>query len=306
MHRLLAIIFFVALLPQQTHNQSISKDQASHPAASDQTTDPSPAEQSSSGKHRQAETSNYKDKRDHSNPLDGLSVVLTVVIAAAACVQAGAAVWQGFIYRKQSRLTVSGLRVATRAARASRDSADASRESIESSKEHGIRELRAYIGVHQSGIQGHQSGGDPIGVGFSFVNYGKTPASKFNMVGALDWLPYPLPEDFVLSDPDPRPRQDGIIFPKESNPMTGWVWERKNQLTLEAKQNLFRRDATKEIYAHGTVTYEDVFGQPRVTIFCYVLNPHSVVRNEVGDILHGTNRQINFQFAPVLGRNTVQ
>jgi hypothetical protein len=183
--------------------------------------------------------------------------------------------------------------------------ADAARDSVITTSDTAIRQLRAYIGVHQAGYMGLRDD-TPLGVGFTFVNHGQTPASTFNLQGALDFLPYPLPEDFVLPEPPIRATQDGILWPKEANPMTGWVWERDAQrLSVDAKLQLLMKTTLKEIYAHGTATYSDIFGITRTTKFCLVLNPHSVVRNDVGDILHGKSGNVQFQWAPVANRNII-
>ena len=55
----------------------------------------------------------------------------------------------------------------------------------------------------------------PIGVGFNFINHGQTPAQKFNSIGVIDLLPYPLPQGYFLADAPNKPPEDGVIFPTQ-------------------------------------------------------------------------------------------
>jgi len=184
--------------------------------------------------------------------------------------------------------------------------ADATRDSVTDASNTAIRQLRAYVGAHQIGVMGIDDD-SAFGVGFAFVNHGQTPALNFNLRGAVHLLPYPLPEDFVIPSPPKKPQQDGVIFPDETNPMTGWVWESATQrLKPTEKLELFSRSTTREFYAHGVATYTDIFNIARTTEFCFVLNPSSVVRDERGDILRGKDGKIQFQWAPVPYRNSVQ
>jgi hypothetical protein len=166
------------------------------------------------------------------------------------------------------------------------------------------RQLRAYVGVHQVSYQGLENS-EPIGFAFTLVNHGQTLAKKANFVGIIDLLPYPLPTPFKLQAPPDRPSQDGIIFSNETPPMIGWVWER-TPMTESDKQALFSRSGTKQIYMHGSISYEDIFGKPRKTTFCFFLNPASIVRDASGAIVRDGNGRFSFQVAPCEGRNRLE
>jgi hypothetical protein len=198
-----------------------------------------------------------------------------------------------------------GLPELKRQAEAARDAAIAAKDAVDLSRDTTKRQLRAYVGVHQVGVMGIYEDGI-LGVGFAFVNYGQTPALRFNIRGQADLLPYPLPDSYVMPEPPERPRQDGVIFPHQNNPMTGWVWETGTRLSAKDKMDLFSKTTERELYAHGIATYVDVFDEKRSTEFCFVINPHSVVRNPAGDILHDREGRIQFQFAPVANRNFVR
>jgi hypothetical protein len=165
------------------------------------------------------------------------------------------------------------------------------------------RQLRAYVGVHQVGFMGLE-GSETIGVGFSFINHGQTPAQKFNLIGVIDLLPYPLPTGYVLPEPPERPKQDGVIFPNEILPMIGWVWER-DKIDSPTKQEIISPNPTREIYAHGVATYDDIFGAHWRTEFCFFLNPSSIVRNANGDIVRDKDGHMQFQWAPCAAYNKV-
>jgi hypothetical protein len=173
-----------------------------------------------------------------------------------------------------------------------------------------IRQLRAYIGAHQVGIMGLEDD-KPIGVGFAFINHGLTPAQKFNLIGIIDLLPYPLPDNYKLVSAPSRPQQDGVIFPDEkdaatgkANPMIGWVWQR-NPITRDEKASLLKPNPTHTIYAHGAATYVDAFKIKRRTDFCFFMNPASIERDMSGKIIRGDKREVRFQFAPSAGQNRV-
>jgi hypothetical protein len=115
-------------------------------------------------------------------------------------------------------------------------------------------------------------------------------------------LPFPLPEGYKLPDPPERDKQDGVIFPNEPSPLTGWVWER-NKIDAETKKEILSTNPQREIYAHGIATYEDVFGSEWHTEFCIFLNPASIVRDQQGNVARDKNGHMSFQFAPCLGHN---
>lgn len=183
--------------------------------------------------------------------------------------------------------------------------ANAARDSAVTASDTSVRQLRAYIEVRHVGCQGLNDS-RTFGVKFAFVNNGQTPASEFNIQGVVDVLPYPLPADYVLLEPPPKDTQDGIIYPKQVNPMIVWVWERESQrLSVEAKIGILSKTTTKEFYAHGTAAYSDIFGITRITQFCFVLDPNSIGRDQLGNIVRDNDGNITFRWAPVANRNNI-
>lgn len=163
------------------------------------------------------------------------------------------------------------------------------------------RTLRAYVGIHQGAVMGLEDDG-PIGVGFYFINHGQTPAQKFNFTGTIDVLPYPLRLEYALVSSPKRPKQDGILFPNETPPLTGWVWER-NKIDAGTKKEILSANPQREIYAHGIATYKDVFGSEWHTELCIFLNPTSIERDAAGQFIRDKDGHVKFQFAPCLGYN---
>jgi hypothetical protein len=165
------------------------------------------------------------------------------------------------------------------------------------------RQLRAYVGVHQVGFMGLDGSG-PIGVGFSFINQGQTPAQNFNLIGIIDLLPYPLPIGYVLPKPPDRPRQDGVIFSNEAQPIIGWTWQR-DKIDSSTKKEIVSVNPNREIYAHGVATYDDVFNEHWRTEFCLFLNPSSFVRDANGEPMRDKDGHMQFQWAPCANHNKV-
>ena len=238
-----------------------------------------------------AEIRSWKDERDsktqESDPLSKWwlkwgNLVAASASAVAALVTAGLIAIQSIVMHKQRLAMDKQAELMDKTLSETGRAATATRDSVTQASDTAIRQLRAYVGAHQVGVMGIEDA-DAFGVGFVFINHGQTPASKFNLRGVVDLFPYPLPNDFVFPDPPDRPTQDGIIFPNESNPMMGWVWEREGQrLSIKDKLTLFSKNTIQEFYAHGTASYCDIFGVSRECRFCFYLNPSSVIRNQVG------------------------
>jgi hypothetical protein len=165
------------------------------------------------------------------------------------------------------------------------------------------RQLRAYVGVHQASNQGLEDSAT-IGVGFHFINHGQTPAQKFNFIGVIDILPYPLPQGYVLAEAPARQPQNSVVFPNEKPALQGWAWER-DKIDAPTKKEIISANPKREIYAHGIATYDDIFGAHWRTEFCFFLNPSSLVRDANGNIVRDKDGHMQYQWAPCTGYNKV-
>jgi hypothetical protein len=196
------------------------------------------------------------------------------------------------------------LRKLERQTKATEDAVVEAKTSRSLAEDTAKRQLRAYVGLVITACWNLESNG-PLGIKFVAINYGQTPASHFNGVGVIDYLPYPLPEDFVLPEPPTKVHQDAIIFPNDrANPLIVSFWEREgSRKTIQEKLQLLSKQATIEAYAHGKITYKDVFGQEWCVEFCHFLNPQSVRTNDNGEMVREADGNLTFQWAPVAGRN---
>jgi hypothetical protein len=101
--RLFAVAFLCLLLsPIQAYNQPKPADYSAHPDTSQNGTQSSATvPQSSVGDQTQNKSGQDKSERKHGSLFDYLGVFLTVVIALAACIQAGVSIWQARVYERQ-------------------------------------------------------------------------------------------------------------------------------------------------------------------------------------------------------------
>ncbi len=248
--------------------------------------------------HSRGEAAEQAAKDAEQKGTNRWNIGLTFAIAVCAFLQTCAIVGQIVVYCRQTKIMNDALVASVKSAAASRDS-------VRIASDTAVRQLRAYVAVEQVGMMGLESQ-EPFGVGFAFVNYGSTHATNFRFRGVVSLLPFPLPKHFVLPKAPDRMEQESVIFPKQGNPLTGWVWEDPaSPLTLEQKKRLLSPDATQEVYAHGVATYLDVFGQRRETEVCIALNPTSIVRDLRGNIVRTSTGNIQFQWIPVGNRNRI-
>lgn len=57
-----------------------------------------------------------------------------------------------------------------------------------------------------------------------------------------------------------------------------------DKLDVATKKEIISANPKRELYAHGIATYDDIFGAPRRTEFCFFLNPSSFERDAEGNI----------------------
>jgi hypothetical protein len=131
------------------------------------------------------------------------------------------------------------------------------------------RQLRAYI---------HTLGKDFLVQGdeharfvnrFSVVNAGQTPAYKLKIDSVVKILPRPLPDNFAFDFiPEGKNRSMMMVGPGRS---VGHDSLADAILSDEEMISIMRSDSGVRLYSFGTIRYEDCFGHPRFTNFCYFL-----------------------------------
>jgi hypothetical protein len=164
----------------------------------------------------------------------------------------------------------AGAYIAFKAFKEAKRQADAAESQIAVAKDNAQRQLRAYIGfippTDNQVINNFAPPAKPV-VRLTPHNFGQTPAYR-----AINWtgmgvLAYPLSKDF------PYPTQKSPIGP---NPITIHPGNFDIAgIVVSASQPLAQWDFDRigdgknwRLYAWGTVTYDDAFGQSHFTNFC--------------------------------------
>jgi hypothetical protein len=140
---------------------------------------------------------------------------------------------------------------------------------VDGSKETAERQLRAY--VHTIGkdfvVQG--ADGDRFVNRFSVVNAGQTPAYKLQIDSVVKVLPRPLTENFEFAFiPEGLNRSVMMVGPGRS---VGHDSLADAILSPAEMIRIMSADSGVRLYSYGTIRYEDCFGHPRFTDFCYFL-----------------------------------
>jgi hypothetical protein len=158
-----------------------------------------------------------------------------------------------------SRAATAMQNVATAVA----NSAKASNESLEVFKDANIRQMRAYLTVGLGGfVPQDKATGYRLEVRMSLQNTGNTPAYNVRYVSRVEILPFPLPADFALPKLSPA-ESSTILGPHQNLILTGIA----PTIYSDEDINEIQYDIHKQLFAYGTVAYEDAFGNHRTTNF---------------------------------------
>lgn len=188
--------------------------------------------------------------------------LLTAAIAGAAICQVMVALWQGWIYRRQSNLMSQGLAASTKSADAAKLAADTAGMSMRISS-------RAWVSAH---IEEYIfQVGKPFRVTVTFKNTGTTPALSVRtcQVACLitkDLTDLTCPMKWVSPGPisiapGGSTRRNGYPLSQENDPLVA----ASDFLTPEVQIELQHRSLVAVTY--GRVDYEDVFGIRHWTTF---------------------------------------
>jgi len=132
----------------------------------------------------------------------------------------------------------------------------------------GEMQLRAYISVviggaiYQDRENKLRFEGRPM-----LVNDGNTPANRVVHKTIAAILPVPLPNGFVLPEPQSAEAGEGMIGPRQNRILTGIV----SEFVDDGEVASIKRGDGKALYVWGSVNYEDAFRKPRRTDFCQIL-----------------------------------
>jgi hypothetical protein len=124
-------------------------------------------------------------------------------------------------------------------------------------------QLRAYIAVSPVGIK---LNGPKYGMTITVRNTGQTPAKNVRLPSATSCLlPYPLDPSFLFPILNKSPNVFSIGAGTEQS-MIAWG---PQPLSVNEIKRMKTPGGAQKLYAYGTVTYEDVFGNAWYTNFCF-------------------------------------
>ncbi|HEY1986739.1 MAG TPA: hypothetical protein VGG85_15085 [Terracidiphilus sp.] len=119
MHRILALTFLVILAPAYSQDQAKPANNSDHTHESQQTAQSPPGiRQAQINENSEGKASQNQRPATERSSFNGLNIALTIVIALAACVQAGVAIWQSIIYKRQYNVMSDALIASNKSAEA--------------------------------------------------------------------------------------------------------------------------------------------------------------------------------------------
>jgi hypothetical protein len=137
---------------------------------------------------------------------------------------------------------------------------ESTKKLVEGAEDTAKRQLRAYLGLARFNIEWERHE-------FIIVvrNDGQTPARQVSAFFNTQWYPpgQDLPLDFSFADYNQDPDGSGPIFitPGQEHPWSFQLdWERFTR---------FNNGALAQFYLYGRFEYFDVFGEQRISEFCY-------------------------------------
>jgi hypothetical protein len=177
---------------------------------------------------------------------------------------------QAYLFLKQLVIIRISLDEAKLAGLAATRGAKATEDAVELSRQTAERQLRAYVQIVGKDflVQG-DSGNERFVNQLSVVNTGQTPAYQLKIDSVVKILPRSLPEDFTFAFiPEGLNRSMMMVGSGRSVGHDSLA----DTILSEAEMiSIMRADSGVRLYSFGTVKYEDCFGKPRFTNFCYFL-----------------------------------
>lgn len=232
--------------------------------------------------------------------MDNLSAWATVAVTVGLLVVAGI---QAYIYWVQARLMRFQLRVAAKAAHATKRSADAlpalERAYVFVEIDPGFAEVaKTTIDKHQLSSEELRRAAQLVlerpqtaarlAIKYQFINHGKTPAIVKTMSGKLsvvqpptpiDYSHAPLPNEIVIRAgeifPEPVPNTKKPIYEKEGVFGSRDYFYHRAQASLSGEESIDEstandlRQGDRFIWFYGHIVYEDVFGREHESRFCW-------------------------------------
>jgi hypothetical protein len=194
------------------------------------------------------------------------AIIYTVITAAILA----AGIWSAI-------QATNAVGEATQAVGEAKRSADAAQAQVATARDTEQRQLMAYVGVAQHGIENFGKPNQVIKV--SRKNYGVTPAIDLIMsppaaVIAEKGKGYFLP---ITCNPAPALQNSFALFPTQEAP-----FEYRGLAPGVSKEQIDQvRSGSHQIIYFGAAFYKDIFGNQHCTRFCWGFGGQSMAENDV-------------------------
>jgi hypothetical protein len=181
---------------------------------------------------------------------DGIAVFTFFLVLATIILGVVAIVQIGFLERAET--------IAAQSSKATKEAADATRDAVKLAEDTAKRQLRAYVFVNKAEIR-VISANQPLQVLIEIKNAGQTPAYRLRASLQAFVTAFPLADFPAL----PPPGRASDLGPHSE------VFVGPTPLAIVLSPEHWQAFVAGEwaFYAHGTITYADAFGEPRVTDF---------------------------------------
>lgn len=192
--------------------------------------------------------------------------------------------WLLLIALFQTALGVVGTILVWRTLIFNRKAIETADQAIAVTREIGEAQVRAYIGVTIKAGPNQPSqmqAGQTPEIRITITNHGSSPAKRMRVMGVIflaDEPPRPGSINFQWPDPERADSETTLASGRDSF-TTLYAMEPLTQTDREA---IFAAGASRQMFAAGRVTYDDVFHKPHETRFCFALRLTEVRREGEG------------------------
>jgi hypothetical protein len=153
-----------------------------------------------------------------------------------------------------------------------RKAADAAVATVETMRTTAQQQLRAYVGVERSRIEGPRREALDLGIApqrllwkVKLKNTGMTPASDVRSEHGIAIRDYPLPADHGFDAPKPMPNPSVEVVGSQGTFFLG------ADSTVQLSHDQWaavQSGVQKRLYCFGKIVYRDIFGEQHTTKFC--------------------------------------
>ena len=282
--------------PKSQHNQQNTDNNPQRDPATGLTVE-RPPDETKIGK-RHTDTTNTKNKPSQHSRTDRIMASASVIIALATIAYAGIAFYQLKVMsttlsemKNSGDKTVSQtdriITEANRLAASSEKTAQQGKRALDATIQQSRLEQRAWVGVVHTISPGYKEGeqnvyvkdGQPIKMGVTIVNSGKTPArnvhtnvSVFYLKSTDEFVPTFNELTTIGAEPSTTVIQPSAFSSINAGPIPEVGSINKTDIANITNGRYI-------LYIAGKITYEDVFKRPHSTLFCLFLDPSLTVFN---------------------------